>query len=384
MLRTTPSWIGVTLVLLSPTVVLSQAPTGGRTTPRVLVEIDGASEDLSALTTMAASIGGRLAISQVQDGTLRIFAPNGAPMATVGRKGSGPGEFRTINRIGWVGDTVWVVDNLNHRLTFIGPTGTVLRSEQLPTVFTATLSLPQISGLRSPSLVAIDAFGMPYFVGRHLPADSLVESRTSISQWRDWLVRGNIDGTIVTVLARGPTEDCRRRRPGAVAYLPLCPRSVMAFAPVGVRMAHVTMDIPQGAAGGYHLTIIGAGGDTITSRKVPVTLERVPQRVRDSTTDEMPQNSPQIVELLRGYTVPSWYPPVTRIVVGANGDVWVGLWLSTGAVVREWHLFDGSGAGPRSVWLLRSDLPITAERRGVWSIRTHDDETESIVLLARP
>ena len=122
-------WLAGLFVAAPP--LLAQAPRGP-SAARVLVRINGMNNDFSRFGPIPASASGHLAVAQPQDGTVLVFAADGRQLATVGRKGGGPGEFRGINQLGWSGDTLWVADYSNNRLTLIGPTGRIAREIALP------------------------------------------------------------------------------------------------------------------------------------------------------------------------------------------------------------------------------------------------------------
>jgi len=46
-----------------------------------------------------------------------VFDMSGKFVRNIGRDGAGPGEFRQIERFGWVGDTLWVSDPVLRRYT---------------------------------------------------------------------------------------------------------------------------------------------------------------------------------------------------------------------------------------------------------------------------
>jgi hypothetical protein len=59
---------------------------------------------------------GRIALTTIGDRRLRIFAPDGTFLASFGREGEGPGEFRDIRVMGTVGiDTLVVLDGRQRR-----------------------------------------------------------------------------------------------------------------------------------------------------------------------------------------------------------------------------------------------------------------------------
>jgi hypothetical protein len=75
---------------------------------------------------------GTLALGDSSNGTVRVYAPDGRLRLTLGRKGSGVGEFSDPHFPRFRGDgTLHVADAANARVTVYGADGTLLRSAQL-------------------------------------------------------------------------------------------------------------------------------------------------------------------------------------------------------------------------------------------------------------
>jgi hypothetical protein len=74
---------------------------------------------------------GNIHIAQPQDHEVRVFDSRGRFLRTVGRRGSGPGEFRSIGALGFRGDTLWVTDPVQYRISLFDPDGRLARSVRL-------------------------------------------------------------------------------------------------------------------------------------------------------------------------------------------------------------------------------------------------------------
>lgn len=102
-----------------------------------LLDIEGTvTADSSAFLLAAAGVrlpDGVIAVADAYDATVRFFDPTGRLMRTVGRRGSGPGEFQ---RAVWLGrcaaDSLFVWDESLSRMTVLDPSGSVARMTQLP------------------------------------------------------------------------------------------------------------------------------------------------------------------------------------------------------------------------------------------------------------
>ena len=76
--------------------------------------------------------GGWGAISHRVGGSIALFSAAGSPNGTLGRAGSGPGEFETARFAMGVGEELWVIDPGNNRLTAFGSDGTLIGGRRLP------------------------------------------------------------------------------------------------------------------------------------------------------------------------------------------------------------------------------------------------------------
>lgn len=104
--------------------------------PKPLVKIGGAEgtgpTELAQVLGVARVADGRVVIANGGSTELRVFAPNGTFVRSIGRKGLGPGEFDGIILMHRSADTL-VVHDRQSRLQIYTPEGTLLRSYTRPT-----------------------------------------------------------------------------------------------------------------------------------------------------------------------------------------------------------------------------------------------------------
>jgi len=372
---------------LSSPVLYAQRP-GQPASATVLVRISGKSHDFSRFSRFAASSHGALAVAQVQDGRVHIFHPDGSVAASVGRLGSGPGEFREIRQLGWTGDTAWVVDNANNRITLIAGDGKVVRMTSLP----VGLTEDQLSGgsrgfRRVPTVIGRYPDGSLLFSTRR-QGPPIPSAGSGTFMMETWLLRGDPDGTLRKVVAPGLSDQCTRYSEGegsrAVAMLPLCPSPMVAHASDGSTIVIVAATSDDAARGSYTVTALSVNGDTLFSHRVSVPLVRVPSAIRDTLIQGQKRETPAVRALIQGSTVPQLYPPVRRVAVGVNGDIWLNVRVAGDSVLSQWHVFDWRGNGPAVAWLPREAAVFAVERRGMWATEVDYSGIESIVLYARP
>ncbi len=72
----------------------------------------------SRIGNIAVDQDGQVYVFEVQDVRIRVYSSSGRLVRTIGRRGSGPGEFEQGAKIGVTGDTVWAYESL-------GGTGTI-------------------------------------------------------------------------------------------------------------------------------------------------------------------------------------------------------------------------------------------------------------------
>ncbi len=101
------------------------------TTEITLAETD--TTFVSVPSQLAVDSSGNMAISDVQQSAVLMFDRNGAFTRQLGRRGSGPGEFKTPSWLAFAGNSV-IVNNLSRRrlLRFAFPGGSFLGETPLP------------------------------------------------------------------------------------------------------------------------------------------------------------------------------------------------------------------------------------------------------------
>ncbi len=246
---------------------------------------------------------GNVYVADARRDVVRVFAPDGQLVRTIARPGTGIGQLRHPLGIGWLGDTLVVLDAGNARLALFARDGAWLGA--WPHAY--------VSG--APALVT----GEP---GRELYAR--VEGAPSLGVGA-WYRR---------VTAAGPTGDTIRTPRGAESP----PASVVCFGSSGI----ATFEIPFApqrvftfASGGrtlegldthYHIVMVNERGDTvrvIERRSVEIAAPKeVWQRASENLTRYQRQHGhahcspPEIPRV-------STEPILRAIFTDADGRIWV-------------------------------------------------------------
>lgn len=122
------------------TVTLPAQATAARFDTRVLISADALGA--AHVGAIAVSSSGTVYVADARDMRVLAFDSAGRPGAVFGTGGAGPGEFRTIDAIALLGDTLFVVDGLQRRLTLFALDGRLIESRAWP------------GALRQPRLIA--------------------------------------------------------------------------------------------------------------------------------------------------------------------------------------------------------------------------------------
>jgi hypothetical protein len=88
-----------------------------------------ADTDFTRIKGLAPLADGGVLVVEYRDRRIRRFGANGAATASIGREGSGPGEFRSIYSLGQVGDSIWVTDVSQRRTSLFSSSGRHLATE---------------------------------------------------------------------------------------------------------------------------------------------------------------------------------------------------------------------------------------------------------------
>lgn len=211
-------------------------------------------DEFGQVTGVVAGADGAIYVADALGPDIRVFGKDGAYQRTIGRKGSGPGEFGTLRSVGWVGDTLVTLDAGNGRVGMLTARGDWVG--QLPWL--------ALSGTIS---VRPAGPGEAYYYGL------LPEARRRQGRLIGWIRvtrQGPVDTLMIPRLDDAPLAAVRCDFPGGISLfaIPFAPGLVSAPAPGG-HVARVW-------SADYRVAITTADGDTL--RLVERDMTPVPVR----------------------------------------------------------------------------------------------------------
>lgn len=287
------------------------------------LRLDANAEDFSVIRWVFVGPRHEIVVHEPQDVRLRLYDSTGSLVATIGRRGEGPGEFLHLGPVLWAADTLVVVDMRLSRATYWMPDGTLVRTEPVP--------------FREPKW---DAEGGSSFL--HTFGPSAIDDRgamlgvayrTSVSTDGTWgssrqvVLRVGRNGEPGVVAVPPQTNDERWgvTVSGVTNPVPFAFQPWPEFAPDGSRFLFATTD-QSTLDGTISLTMIRPSGDTVFARSHAYPGEPIPASALDSAISRIVSESgrDRRARALARERAPVVYPPAA-VTVGLDGTIWVEL-----------------------------------------------------------
>ncbi|MDE2796537.1 MAG: hypothetical protein OXL34_17110 [Gemmatimonadota bacterium] len=285
------------------------------------LRLDANAEDFSVVSWVYVGPQGEMVVPERQDYRVRVYDSAGTLMATIGRRGEGPGEFQAPAPVFWAADTLVVFDMLLGRATYLLPAGTPARTEA-GRFFRLGLVAPDAdSTFMAFTPEAVDD------EGAKLGVAYLNFSTGGRREAQLVVLRVSRDGE-PSVVATPPRWDDERWSvtiSGLTNSVPFVFDPWPEIAPDGSRFLFATAD-QSTLHPTYNLTLVRPTHDTVFSRSYPYPGEPIPDSAMDRGIADMVPES----DLARRFRAvareraPVVYSP-TAVTLGLDGTIWVEL-----------------------------------------------------------
>lgn len=299
----------------------------------------------AAIADLRVGRDGTIYVADAQTPSLRAYDASGRFQRWLGRPGAGPSEFRSINALGWRGDTLYAVDSSLDRVTFFAPRG--------GGASTLRVVVPPMSDVFAPAVPIAwfpDGSGLvrPGFAG-HLAVEGRIPAIPLLRVSRD----GRVQRTVGTLEHRDHRIASIQYSGGATFLMrPLSGESLLAIAPDGNAFFVVDRPVPRSPSDAqFRVTKIRPRGDTTYSRMYRSPAVAVSAASADSVVDEefrrhaaalRDTGIPIRSAIREALALPRFQPTITSVVAGRDGTLWLrreGL----GRDMVEWTVLDPSG-----------------------------------------
>ena len=318
--------------------------------------------------------GGKFAVGDVQELTIRVFDASGVLVHTLGGRGDGPGEFRSLRTMGRFGeDGVWAWDRSKRRVTVFGADGEMIWDKVLD------VSVSPVEG--RADVVGVTDLGRILLETRKAPSELWTRSAVGLFDYEETVVVSVVDAS-----SREPTE---------LISLP------------GQTFRAQIRDGGRGAIGGVHSTksmvrtngasvIVGYSGEfrflEVSAAGTWRPFLTLPSEERRLTEEELAGVSVgRRFDPATGEPIPGFESPVRELLpvwrefrFDSDGGLWAALHKSPLVRGVPWIGFDDTGAPVGLTWVpahLQSGLLDIGPER-LLTVR-HDDFGVPVVELYR-
>lgn len=314
---------------------------------------------------------GRILVGQPTIASMTVFAADGRYLRSVGRRGPGPGEFNVLGRLGWFLDTLWVVDFGRIHLF----------SRDLEFIETMAPQLDRRPGV--PHMIAgpLMADGSIAFIG--VPVQPDVPSP---------IILGTRRGDVLRTL--GYEKDLPRSFRVTFADTqstsvsdPWPSHSLWLHAADGKSIVVVNRRATEGRT--FQILRIDLKGDTVMKRAIQFSPRAISRDVADRAYRALadrfagrPMTPAAVERALRDQVeFPRFAPPVSALVAGLDGTIWLRR-EDLRAESVEWQVLSASGQTIGTL-SLPGDLDVKRARSDrLWGVTKDELDIPYVVTYA--
>lgn len=386
------------LLLLSFTAACNDSsPATSTEVPEWFAEVDlrvGSIDDpdysLTYFRSMAVGRDGTMYTLHPQEQLVRVFGREGDLAGLIGGRGGGPGEFENAAAIGWVADTLWVLDFQGYRFSYFSPAGEFLGSFSVPFVMTGglqTIQPPRASGLLFDGTV----HGSPPAFSSQI-ADGTLTHLLPMLMTR----KGEVTDTLPSIpFGRNSwaiSDPDNPRRGGSYSRQPWGDGPLWSYAPNDralLVLDRVVMD--QASEPTFRISKLSFGGDTLWSRTfpfAPIPLSRAEvDSVLDARASALSDRGFMSVTHAEARSwasaslfAPSYRPGAEAMLLGRDG----GIWVSEGPRspgTASWLILDAQGNAQGRVELPLDFTLLVADAENVWGVTTDEFDVPYLLRL---
>lgn len=344
--------------------------------------LDAAGSSLNSVSGVSLT-DSTLLILEADPPRLAVFSLEGDWLSEFGRSGDGPGELQRPASVGVLNEQVWVRDPVGRRLEVFRMDGTSARS------YRWQLTPDSLGAAAYPMAPLVDGSILAGPGTLRLGAGSrgLVQHRSYYRATESGVLLGEVYREVLS-----PTDFVEGELPNGgfiVGRHPLPESPLVDIYPDGSGFVVVERPTARTAAeAAFRIRVFAADGSLQTDRRVsyePLSAERWRDLyVREIERDMLDRTGTVdrgMLETFRDAPAErAFYPPVTRLVAGADGSIWIRREQAAASSVR-WEVFarDGEPVG----WLSAA-VGLRVQRASmeeVWAVQEDDLDVPFVVRL---
>ena len=327
----------------------------------------GADYPLQRVLGLLPADDGSILVRQARSQELPVFGGEGELVRVIGGRGEGPGEYLSIDAMGWLGDTLWVGDWRLRRVTyqsaeggFWSDAGYDVASLGVGLTSTSPFHLSGDWAATHPAVrvAMMDQIGLPV-----LMTDRNGRVLDTLSVWDR--------SSLMTRVVRGDRE--------TPIFRPFLGMARAASSPSGSYMAVLEPVVePAGDTVKAVLKVWNAAGAQVLDRVLGRVSATVPEASKSEWLDEQasrlvqdPQEAaPFRSQLENTVRIPERFGFADALVVSDDGHIWIGLQLE--AEGRVWWILNAEGRLLATTATPKGTELMAVGPTGVWGVMTDD------------
>ncbi len=347
---------------------------------------------LTYVTSLVLDSDSSLYLADPQLGLILQLEPTGDFRRTIGRRGSGPGEFHSVLTLGLHRDSLWAMDPGLVRLTLMPR-----RGRGVVTVPFGGTAVTLASSARPQTRTGIPAAVLPD--GSLLVQEVVRDSASRVGEAsHSFLLRTARSLEVMDTVVRLSMEHSGMGfiyRDGESHYRqPFGDDPLYATSSDGSLLVTVTRDVSgRTSAGRFIVTAWGEGKRRLFTREISYEAMRLPRSAVDSVIDQFsrPQrrdepSTPVTADSIRRRLFrPAYFPPVEEVKVARDGAVWLKVrFADSPEGVGDWLVLSRHGFELARVTLPASFRLLEANRRTAWGVEGDQLDVPLVVRYVIP
>ena len=280
---------------------------------------DGA---LSSVWGVAVSEDGHVFLSEPPFARVVEFNPDGTFSRVVGARGDGPGEFRVPGVLSWRGDSLAVTD-FQRGIHLFSPDGEFADLISFVINDGSSFGLRPVFPLADGSVLAWGPAGN----------SEIIEGTVTHETWLRMSRDGVVIDTLVVASVEGRLFSVRYQEGGWSGAHPFSWDPLRAAPPTGTSLVVVDRPVAtNGESGTYQVLRVGLDGDTLNATNpaydpIPVLdsqIDSIASEMAQGRAERLNATVPALTAAIADQIVwPDYQPPVTEVLCGSDGSVWL-------------------------------------------------------------
>lgn len=315
--------------------------------------VDDPDYALTYFRAMEVGPDGTMYTVHPQEQVIRVFDPDGSLRRLIGGRGDGPGEFQNVAAIGWVADTLWVLDYNGYRFSQFDAAGDLLGTFTVPFEMDGAGTGAQPPRARELLWDGTLMGGPPAF-SRQIASGELTHDLPMLMT-RDGIVTDTLLPIPFGRNLWAISDPDAPQRGGMYRPQPFADGPLWGVAPQERALIVVdreTAMAPEAAE--FTVSRISFEGDTLLRQSYPYVPVPTRDEAVDSILDELaglfgergflgatPATSREWAEL--SLYRPAFRPPVEGLVIAEDGSVWLNRGAATDRRSVLWSVLNRDG-----------------------------------------